>query len=110
MTPGKSNYSGLEFLEAFMPTLRMTFLTAFCFSVGSVRGDDGARIHEGGFSFEALKARVLGGADAISTLDKLLYFAVLAVALEIFNFISIRLGGTFSGLHPFKAFPYSNYS
>ena len=82
-----------EFLEAFMPSFRMALLTGFCFSIGSAREDREGTIAESGYTYEALKARILNGPSALSIADKLVYFAVLAVALEVFNYISIHLGG-----------------
>lgn len=79
-----------------MPSLRMALLTACCLNIGSARGDKQQQqrvIPDGGYTFEALKARILDGPSALSILDRLLYFAVLAVALEIFNYVSIHLGG-----------------
>ena len=72
-----------------MPSLRLALLTAFCLGVNG----EGETVPEGSYTFEALKARILDGPDALSIFDRLLYFAVLAVALEVFNYISIHLGG-----------------
>lgn len=75
-----------------MPSLRLGLLTAFCFSMGSANGESEV-LPEAGYTFESLKARILDGPNALSIFDRLLYFAVLAVALEVFNYVSIRLGG-----------------
>lgn len=83
-----------EVLEAFMPSVRMALLTVFCVVIGCANGDQSFEMPDGGssYNFDALKARILDGPGALTTLDRLLYFAVLALAFEVFNYISIHLG------------------
>ena len=88
-----------DVLEAFMPTMRMFIVSACCISIGLA--DDIAHIQTNSaawddYTFESLRERILDGPNALSFLDKIAYFVVLALALEIFNQIAIRLGGTLS--------------
>ena len=86
-----------DILEAFMPSMRMVIFSAFCISIGSADDNMGVQMNStawGGYTFESLKERILDGPNALSILDKIAYFMVLALALEVFNQIAIRLGGT----------------
>jgi hypothetical protein len=82
-----------ELLEAFMPSIRMAVLSIFCLVIGKATCEEVEMISQESYSFQALKARVVGGPGALTTVDILLYFAVLTLAFEVFNYISIHLGG-----------------
>ena len=86
-----------DILDSFMPSVRMAIFSAFCLSIG--RADAHASSHSESlatddYTFEALKERILNGPSALSMLDKIMYFVVLALAFEVFNQIAIHLGGT----------------
>ena len=97
----------IEILEAFMPSIRMMLLSAFCLSLGAKGADGsnstfvdneatestGAAASEQYYTFEALKERILNGPSALSVLDKVVYFVVLALGFEVFNYMAINLGG-----------------
>lgn len=75
----------------------MAIFSALCLSIGraGANASTQSESHAGGdFTFEALKERILNGPSALSVVDKIMYFVVLALAFEVFNQIAIHLGGT----------------
>ena len=95
MTQSRNHHSGgSEIVESFMPSVRMLLLSAFCLTVGRVDASIQTESMTGGdYTFEALKERIMNGPSALSVLDKIVYFVVLALAFEVFNQIAIHLGG-----------------
>jgi len=91
---GYSIGASADMVESFMPSIRMMLLTAFCLSIRQADASTPTEtLPRGDYTFEALKERIMNGPSALSMLDKIVYFAVLAIAFEGFNQIAVHLGG-----------------
>jgi hypothetical protein len=90
----------MAILEDFGPSIRTAFFSIiFCLSIAShARAEDVAADQEQQehlYAFEAIKSRILNGPGALSTADKVIYFVVIALGFEVFNYVAINLGGRF---------------
>jgi hypothetical protein len=92
MTQGQTRF---EFLNAFMPSIRMALFSAFWLSAGTVKADETTETLESIYNFDVVVNRILNGPSALSLLDKLLYFGILALLFEVLNYVAVNLGGRY---------------
>lgn len=78
-----------EFFSDFKPSIRMAALCALWFGLSKADNIE----DDEGYSLDKFISRLLNGPNALSVWDKLAYFALLAAALEVFNYIAVNLGG-----------------
>jgi hypothetical protein len=90
----------LAILDDFGPSIRTVFFSiAFSISLAPTRAENfnvEQQHQQDLYTFEALKSRILSGPGALSTQDKVIYFIVIALGFEAFNYIAINLGGKLS--------------